>query len=261
MKRYESQSNYRLEENEHIIVRLDGNSFSKLSKNIQTVKPFDERFSNWMVDSTKALLEYCSASSFAYTQSDEITLVINKCENKQSAFLGNRVQKMCSLLASVCSVAFNKSMQESLGDNKWSAHFDARVFSIPSNMKIYNAILWRQRDCFRNAIFSYLHYNYGGKRFHGVSTEERIKFMVENGDWNKLENKYLYGIKVTREKMEVDIEDIIGSEKFLKLSEKFGNISKIVNKNYFQASDMENLLEENNRINFIKSYLEESSLD
>ena len=56
-----------------IVVRLDGKSFHSFTKNMK--KPYDQDMMDLMDDTTKYLLEE-SGAIIAYTQSDEISLIL-----------------------------------------------------------------------------------------------------------------------------------------------------------------------------------------
>lgn len=151
MKGYESVWDERLPPRMPVIVRLDGNSFSRLTKSVGFKKPYDQRFRDAMVDVCTELLDYCSGAIVAYSQSDEISILLrNDQTHDTDPFLGNRVQKMCSLLASIAAVTFT----ENIG---YEAAFDCRAFVLPE-AEVNNYFLWRQQDAFRNCVNSYCHY-------------------------------------------------------------------------------------------------------
>ena len=73
MKSYESLSTSRKAfKGQPLVVRLDGKSFHTFTKGL--ARPFDQRLSSLMVETTKALVDRFQAK-VGYTQSDEITLV------------------------------------------------------------------------------------------------------------------------------------------------------------------------------------------
>ena len=86
MRRNESLSEqYILPEN-FIIARLDGKGFTKLTKEkLSLEKPFDQKFSQIMIDTTKYLFNVGFKVIYGYTQSDEISLLI-----PHGAHLGQR---------------------------------------------------------------------------------------------------------------------------------------------------------------------------
>ena len=106
---------------------------------------------------------------FGYTQSDEITLILIDYKKLNSeAWFDYEVQKMCSIVASMATMAFNRLfMYEYEEFNRWiyegsptdedkrlndvyynamckGAMFDARAFNLPKE-EVTNNIYWRQR--------------------------------------------------------------------------------------------------------------------
>lgn len=134
-----------------LIVRLDGKNFSTFTKSLK--KPFDPRFSEFMIDITKALVEEFAAD-FGYTQSDEITLSWHVYENsaKQYPFDG-RFQKIESILAGFASAFMNKNLINYLPEKADQMPiFDCRAFEVDTKEDAIDAIIWRQNDCNKNAI-------------------------------------------------------------------------------------------------------------
>ena len=87
-----------------VIIRLDGNNFSKWTQNL--TKPFDEDLNKLMVETTKFLVKETNAV-IGYTQSDEITLILYNPSRKGYLYHGGRKQKILSKLTSKCTIFFN----------------------------------------------------------------------------------------------------------------------------------------------------------
>jgi tRNA(His) 5'-end guanylyltransferase len=134
-----------------------------------------------MQDTMKYLCENVQGCVFGYTQSDEITLILCDYKTlKTDAWFNYEVQKICSVSASMATMAFNKffaknvsytlNFRESLNfkdvkrqeqEKKYKetlcnaivqgAMFDARCFNIPKE-EVTNLIYWRQLDAIRNSI-------------------------------------------------------------------------------------------------------------
>jgi len=129
---------------------------------------------------TKDLLDEFNAYT-AYTQSDEITLVIpslmtsenHKGTNKpqwKHAYSG-RVQKMSSLIAGFTTMRFNLHLNELINEyykeisgqefnEKYlntlktkvgSAWFDCRVYGVDNDEEAFNSVMWRVRDAVKNS--------------------------------------------------------------------------------------------------------------
>lgn len=170
MKKYEAVSRNVLMRRTPVIIRVDGRAFHTFTKGFQ--KPFDEVLMSAMQDTMKYLCENIQGCVLGYTQSDEITLVLTDYKRLESdAWFDYKVQKMCSIVASMATLEFNRKMKRyavkyansGSGDeitkqfgtyakaiNK-GAMFDARVFNIPKE-EVTNDIYWRQLDASRNSI-------------------------------------------------------------------------------------------------------------
>lgn len=141
-----------------------------------------------MISTCTDLLSFFPSATVAYTQSDEITLVF---PNGVGAF-NERVQKLGSLAASHCSVHFVKHLFAALQTQPepkvkgsgvevvWTAHFDARIFAVPSLAEALNNLLWRCRnDAVRNAVGSFSRTLYTTKEMQGKRTQDLIAMMKE----------------------------------------------------------------------------------
>jgi tRNA(His) guanylyltransferase len=184
MKTYEAPHDTTLPPNHPIILRLDGHAFSRFTSHF--ARTFDHRIHAAMTSTCSTLLSFFPSATVAYTQSDEITLVF---PNGVGAF-NERVQKLCSLAASYCSVQFVKSLLAALEEQPepevkdkevlWTAHFDARIFAVPSVEEALNNLIWRCRnDAVRNAVSSFARTMYSTKELHGLKAFELIEKMKE----------------------------------------------------------------------------------
>lgn len=174
-----------------VIIRIDGKAFHTFTKGFR--KPFDEIMVKSMQETTKYLCENIQGCVFGYTQSDEITLVLIDYQKlTTSAWFDYEVQKMCSIAASMTTMAFNKIFSKNIKeyDMEWKcsltpqcveiqkehydyidilnkavkkgAMFDARVFNIPKE-EVTNCVYWRQLDATRNSIQSVGQANFSHK--------------------------------------------------------------------------------------------------
>lgn len=152
MKSYEFPSTTRKAfKGQPLVVRLDGKSFHTFTKGLK--RPYDERLSSLMVETTKALVDRFQAK-VGYTQSDEITLVWHiECDGSAEFPFDGRFQKMESLLAAHATAVFNQKLPVCLPEKAGQLPiFDARAFVVPNLMEAYHALLWRQQDATKNAI-------------------------------------------------------------------------------------------------------------
>jgi len=169
MKEYEKQQLHYIPSSEPFIVRLDGNSFSKFTK--QMKKPFDDNFLKAMCLTASDLLLKFQPST-AYTHSDEITLIFPPALTKEDIAEGNitkthlfngKHSKIISLTSAYCSVRFNYHLTILMNKhkseypqkyidliNEQSQIFDARILTF--NDKPYEMVnhqIWRSvYDCY-----------------------------------------------------------------------------------------------------------------
>lgn len=194
------------------ILRLDGKGFSKFTKGFN--KPFDDGFSNDMDETAKFLCENIQGAKFAYTQSDEITVVLCDYDNQEtSAWFDYSVQKMTSVSASLATAKFNQLRQlreidrqvfieknfdkdfdtESIKDVEL-AMFDSRVFQVPTLDEMVNTLIFRQQDCTRNSISMAADALLKGSMegVKGDVKQERL-FQEAGVNWNDYKTKYKRG--------------------------------------------------------------------
>lgn len=148
-----------------------------------------------------ALCNEIQSSVMAYVQSDEISLVLrNDQSEKSEAWFGNRMQKLCSISAGICSVAFNNHMAELTDGDAPLAYFDSRVMYMPSKEEVFNCILWRQRDCVRNSISGLAQAHFSQKELDGMNSDDKLKMLAGKGvDWELLPMDEKYGAMIRRE--------------------------------------------------------------
>lgn len=158
VKAYEAvTTNRRAFKGQPLIARLDGKAFHTFTKGLQ--RPYDERLSNLMIDTMKALVD-CFGATVGYTQSDEATLVwLSEPHDAADLPFSGRLQKLESLTAAFATAHFNRHLPRYLpekvpveGRTENLPLFDSRAFVVPTVVEAYNTVLWRQQDCTKNAI-------------------------------------------------------------------------------------------------------------
>lgn len=183
MKSYEAANSIRLGSGVPTILRLDGHGFSKFTANF--ARPFDQRVHDAMVATCGDLLTHFPSSTLAYTQSDEITLVFPFGVGS----FNDRVQKIVSLAAAFTSVRFNLHLTTAVAafpepavrdsDVLGTAHFDGRLFTVPSVEEALNCVLWRCRgDAIRNSVSAFARTLFSTKELHKKSTATMVE-MIE----------------------------------------------------------------------------------
>lgn len=139
MRRYECYHEQTVLYENWFVVRLDGRGFSKLTKK-HFAKPFDEKLSSLMAGVTSGLVSEYQAE-YAYTESDEISLLFRPSWNMYE----RRVEKIISLMASTATSIF-------VSTSGIRAQFDARVVVLPTHPVLVDYFRWREEDAARNAL-------------------------------------------------------------------------------------------------------------
>lgn len=190
MKGYEQQTSSILPENSWVVIRLDGKAFHTYTKNLR--KPFDFGFMLDMYETTRFLCEQISSTVFAYTQSDEISLILTDTQAEKTQFwFGGKIQKIVSVAAGLASAKFSSRRAD-----QELAIFDARTFVLPSQVEVVNYLNWRQMDCSRNALFLAANEFYSHKKLHGKGRDEKISMLAEAGHpWESYPPVFRLGIQ------------------------------------------------------------------
>ena len=230
---YENRAKTYLVRRMPVIIRLDGKAFHTFTRGMK--KPYDEIFHNTMNATMKYLCENIQGCKLGYTQSDEITLLLTDYDTLDTdAWFGNNVQKICSVSASMATMAFNQylafayyELEENLyeawnvGDEEtkycdtlrkklYSAMFDSRCFNIPED-EVTNCFIWRQQDATRNAIQMLGQCNFSHKELQGKSCNAIQDMLMEQKgiNFNDMPTVFKRGVCCRRGedgKWEIDTE-------------------------------------------------------
>ena len=182
---YEKPYKTKLTRRTPVAIRIDGKAFHTFARGF--AKPFDKVLMTAMQRTMEYLCKNIQGCVFGYTQSDEITLILIDYQKfTSSAWFDYEIQKICSISASMATMAFNKFFAQEV-DNwgvetfgwEWyeggtndpdivnspeyklsevyskaidkGAMFDSRCFNIPKE-EVANLIYWRQLDAARNSV-------------------------------------------------------------------------------------------------------------
>ena len=226
---YEEIPKVKLMRRTPVMIRIDGKAFHTFTRGFE--KPFDKVLTKAMQETTKYLCENIQGCVFGYTQSDEISLVLVDYKKlNSSAWFDYELQKMCSVAASMATMAFNKFFNQYYKEwymeaftSKYhnidkiaasdvalnqtymkaiekGAMFDARCFNIPRE-EVTNCIYWRQLDATRNSIQMMGQANFSHKELQG-KTCNMIQDMLmteKEINWNDLPAYLKRGTAVIKE--------------------------------------------------------------
>lgn len=163
----------------NLIARLDGRSFTKLTKETLTLEaPFDVLFRSAMEEAVRHLMS-CFKMDYGYCQSDEISLLFAVDE---TAF-GRKERKLLSVLAGEASARLSLTIGH-------PAAFDCRLLVLPSEQLVVDYFRWRREDAQRNCLGAHCYWTLrrAGKTpaaaarvFDGMSQQQKVAFLAEQG--------------------------------------------------------------------------------
>lgn len=239
---YEERAKTKLIRRMPLIIRIDGRAFHTFTKGF--VKPFDKRMIETMQEVTLELCKNIQGCVFGYTQSDEITLIlVDYNDIDVSAWYDYEVQKICSVVASMATLYFNRIFRHKIYDFvsehtkvindpktygeelsnavndllktyntaiEMGAMFDARCFNVPIS-DVCNMILWRQKDAERNSINSlgqawFKHKQLEGKKTNQVQDMLFKEYGINWNDLSTVEKRGTAVIKDDKDKWFIDEE-------------------------------------------------------
>lgn len=181
MRIYEQSLDQVLLPETYMVARLDGRGFTRLTKEICKFEaPFDERFRDMMIQTTEAVMSCGFRVVYAFTESDEISLLFDKDEDT----FGRKIRKYNSTLAGEASAAISLALGR-------VATFDCRMVPLPTIERVQDYFRWRQEDANRNALNSHC---YWMLRKEGRSVHEATEELEGKGVSYKNELLFARGI-------------------------------------------------------------------
>lgn len=185
MKRYEAPTQGVLQPRTPAIIRVDGKAFHTYTRSLK--RPFSEVLHIAMVQTMQRMCENIQNAVFAYTQSDEISILLNDWKKfNTNQWFDGKIQKMASVSASYATGFFNCEVNIEMP--KSTAFFDARVFNLPKE-EVANYFLWRGRDWNRNSVNMLARSYFSHKELHGLNSNQvQDKLFTEKGvNWADLD--------------------------------------------------------------------------
>lgn len=183
MRVYETAHDLCVLPNMYMVARIDGRSFTRLTKDVHEFNaPFDERFRDMMIETTKHLMDCGFRVIYGYTQSDEISLLMHPDANE----FNRKLRKYNSILAGEASAKFSLL----LGD---LGAFDCRICQLPTKKTVVDYFRWRNEDANRNALNAHcywslrkkgLNVNDATKQIEHLSTSEKNELLFQEAKLN-----------------------------------------------------------------------------
>lgn len=235
MKTYENISRIYLPKRLPVIIRVDGRAFHTFTRGF--TRPFDKVLHESMWCTTESLCNQIGGVKLAYTQSDEISLLLTNDDTQETEpWFGNNLQKLVSIASSIATLAFNQYFYDTfkawMGDpdaqpdqldllNAYDkavmkAQFDARAFVLPPS-EVVNYFIWRQQDATRNSIQLVAQSLFSHKELMRKNTDQLQEMIFQKGiNWNDYPTYYKRGLcyvkKPTKVRTVIDMKDLSETE-------------------------------------------------
>jgi tRNA(His) guanylyltransferase len=196
----------------YMVARLDGRSFTRLTKEVQKFQaPFDVRFRDLMAETAEHLMT-CFNIVFAYTEGDEISLLFALEEDS----FGRKLRKLVSILAGEASAKFSLLLGA-------VAVFDCRICQLPSVELVVDYFRWRNEDAHRNALNAHCYWllrkqgqdvGEATAALKGLSVADKNELLFRNGvNFNEIPLWQRRGIGLYSEEYDRPAENPITGEK------------------------------------------------
>lgn len=201
MKRHEAAYRTLLPRRTYTLIRVDGRAFHSYLRG--ATRPYDETFMTDMDHVAEALCAEIAGAVFAYTQSDEISvLVTDFAAAGTQPWFGGVIAKQTSIAASIATAELNARRPGG------RALFDARIFTLTDPIEVANYFLWRQRDAVRNSISMAAQARYSHRQLDGVSTGQMQELLWADHriNWSDYPDGCKRGRITVRQVGEKDVE-------------------------------------------------------
>ncbi len=178
----------------YMVARIDGRSFTRLTKELAGFEaPFDIRFRDLMIETTRHLMNCGFKVIYGYTESDEISLLFDPDIN----VFGRKTRKYNSILAGEASAKFSLMLGQ-LGA------FDCRISELPTKRLVVDYFRWRNEDAHRNALNAHCYWmlrkegvepNSAAATIAGKSLADKNELLFSRGiNFNELPNWQKRGV-------------------------------------------------------------------
>lgn len=212
MRVYETAHDHSVIPGVYMVARIDGRCFTTLTKDKHKFEaPYDPKFRDMMSETVKHLMQCGFKVLYGYTQSDEISLLLDLDENT----FERKERKLNSVLAGEASAKFSLL----LGD---IGTFDCRICQLPNRQLVIDYFRWRNEDAHRNALNAHCYWSLrkegvspaeSSATFTRMSVAEKNEFLFQKGiNFNDLPGWQKRGIGVYWENYEKDGVNPISGE-------------------------------------------------
>jgi tRNA(His) 5'-end guanylyltransferase len=169
----------------YTVARLDGRGFSRLARRPELERPLDPRVRDVMIATADHLMRCSFEVAYAYTQSDEISLLFRRDDQTSALSL----RRLLSVLVGEASAKATLLLGE-------LACFDCRVSALPDADAVVDHFRWRQAEATREALAAHCRWALreagasaaeAAGRLEGLGLEDRQALLGAHGvDFERL---------------------------------------------------------------------------
>ncbi|MDR1218395.1 MAG: hypothetical protein LBK73_02170 [Treponema sp.] len=165
----------------YMVARIDGRNFTRLTKEKGKFEtPFDNKFRDLMVETTKHLMDCGFKVIYGYTESDEISLLFDL----DIDVFGRKIRKYNSILAGEASAKFSLLFND-------IGVFDCRICQLPNRKSVVDYFRWRNEDAHRNALNAHC---YWMLRKENYNKKDAASYIEHKTTFEKNELLFSYGL-------------------------------------------------------------------
>jgi len=229
MKRYEKAARIYMTPRMPLIIRVDGRAFHTYTRRVGWREtgsdPWSGVIRDAMTDTARILMAQITGAKIAYIQSDEVSVLVTDYDKLSSEpWFGKSSQKMCSVSASIATMAFNNNIRQYVDSGlpperfPTDATFDSRAYCVPRE-DVTNYFVWRQRDTEKNSISILAQHYFSHQQLQGKSgSDKQDMLMREHGvNWNELDTWKKRGWCVDRKVVTIPYAELVGERDTLGL--------------------------------------------
>lgn len=186
---YHDASDFKLINKVPIILSINGKNFIKNTELLD--KPYSLQFVDCILSTMMKLCSEVEGVVFAYQHNDEIVLILRNDQSIDTTpWFDNKIQKICSVTASIASVHFN-NYANSFNINLFGdSIFTSQVFIVPNVMEVTNTLILKQQQNFHTSVqFACLYQllkKYDKSQIKiilsGLSLDEKIELLQQEFD-------------------------------------------------------------------------------
>ena len=170
MRDLEARFDHAAEEGSFLVARLDGRGFSRLTADMGVEKPFDEHFRDAFIEATQHLMRSGFKVVYAYTQSDEISLLFDSVNDS----FGNKYRKLLSVLAGEASAKLTQDFGRIVC-------MDCRLLELESKEETFDYFAWRQADARRNCLMNHAYWALRRSGCNGRKAQHKLRRLNKHG--------------------------------------------------------------------------------